>query len=82
MLLYSIGQVFVEMRYKPERALTLALFIKAPFSAFDVEMRYKPERALTLNSWNKQLNLHCGFVEMRYKPERALTHPVAPVVFK
>ena len=37
----------VEMRYKPERALTL--FLCVCLSSHDwVEMRYKPERALTL----------------------------------
>ena len=36
------------MRYKPERALTLAAVVLAPVSfSPEVEMRYKPERALT-----------------------------------
>ena len=38
----------VEMRYKPERALTL-IFLKHLLYRFNmVEMRYKPERALKL----------------------------------
>ena len=38
----------VEMRYKPERALTLVVFTDFDTGGFPVEMRYKPERALTL----------------------------------
>ena len=38
----------VEMRYKPERALTLTLLsFMALIKISAVEMRYKPERALT-----------------------------------
>ena len=38
----------VEMRYKPERALTRIIkFDVCIIECFYVEMRYKPERALT-----------------------------------
>ena len=39
--------IAVEMRYKPERALTLSLHGFDYRSIYRVEMRYKPERALT-----------------------------------
>ena len=43
----------VEMRYKPERALTLTLLsFMALIKISAVEMRYKPERALTLSSFD------------------------------
>ena len=38
---------YVEMRYKPERALTHDTIVNS-FSEWSVEMRYRPERALTL----------------------------------
>ena len=37
----------VEMRYKPERALTLSNIVEKDSNSITVEMRYKPERALT-----------------------------------
>ena len=37
----------VEMRYKPERALTLFGILRHDNLCYSVEMRHKPERALT-----------------------------------
>ena len=63
----------VEMRYKPERALTHNSFSLSGTIAL-VEMRYKPERALT----RKLLTQHRSRdvkVEMRYKPDHIGARP-------
>ena len=60
------------MRYKPERALTQAVYSFPDTVLLVVEMRYKPERALT-PSVCPSLAYRIYRVEMRYKPERALT---------
>ena len=46
----------VEMRNKPERALTLHMYMVIIYDKLSVEMRYKPERALTLLQGNHILN--------------------------
>ena len=67
----SLGRCPVEMRYKPERALTHIMIMSNSYRFYCVEMRYKPERALTQLTW--RLSDLYQDVEMRYKPERALT---------
>ena len=66
-----LAMVYVEMRYKPVRALTPLRSHLTCGTGILVEMRYKPVRALTLipfltEYWISQM------VEMRHKPVRAL----------
>ena len=64
----------VEMRYKPERALTHLCTVQYMKIRVYVEMRYKPERALTLTKHNKGCSI-CSIVEMRYKSDHIGARP-------
>ena len=63
----------VEMKYKPERALTPIIISSLPLNMDSVEMKYKPERALTHFFVHFKIITSLHRVEMKYKPERALT---------
>ena len=61
-------KIEVEMRYKPERALTQFSRRRSSIALRFVEMRYKPERALTRHIYLSDI-FKIFNVEMRYKPE-------------